>query len=193
MADPRARFYFDFVDPLSYLLELELEAAEQTLAVRVERVPFELRPPPTPLTDIRDASWGGRWEEARRLAADLDLPLDPPRLVPWSRKAHELHIFASATHDMGAAVRHAIFDAYCARGRDIGRIDELVEIGRSVGLDHTETKAVLDVDRYEQDVVSARGAAEGIGVTIVPVIAVGGRLVEGFRNRADLSTLLGGP
>ncbi len=190
MADPRARFYFDFVDPLSYLLELELKRAERTLPIRIERVPFELRPPPTPLTDIRDPSWTRRWEEARRLAAELDLPLDPPRLVPWSRKAHELHMFACA-RDMGAAVRHATFDAYCARGRDIGRIDELVEIGRSVGLDRTETKAVLDVDRHEQDVVTARAAAEGIGITDVPVIAVGGRLVQGFHNHTDLSTLLG--
>ena len=190
MADPCAHFYFDFVDPLSYLLELELGRAERTLPIRVCRVPFELRPPPAPLTDIRDGSWPRRWEEARRLAAELDLPLDPPRLVPWSRKAHELHMFACA-RDMGAAVRHAIFDAYCARGRDIGRIDELVEIGRSVGLDRTETKAVLDVDRHEPDVVSARGAADSVGVTDVPMIAVGGRLVEGFRNHADLSTLLG--
>lgn len=185
-----ACFYFDFIDPLSYLFDIEIGASERHLAVRVERVGFELRPPPTPLSDCSDAFWVDRWNESRRLG--LEIPFDPARLVPWTRKAHELLVLANE-HGLGSALRTALFEAYFLQERDIGRVDQLVELGSSVGLDRSKTKAALDVDRYEQAVVVARREAADLGVSTVPQIEIRGRLVEGFHNPADLSTLLGGP
>lgn len=179
--------YFDFVDPLSYLQEIELVA----LASDVERVGFELAPPPAPLTGVDDPRWKERFEKAHPLAKAAGLTLSPPALVPWSRKAHELHLHA---REIGHAdeVRRAIFEAYFARGEDIGRVDRLVALAVSLGMDRTATKAALDVDRHEQEVSDARRAAAEAGIVDTPTLVAGGRALRGFHNRADLGTLVRG-
>ena len=187
-----AAYYFDFIDPLSYLVGLELDSIVGPTDERVARIGFEIRPPPTPLLDIDDPALASRWDVGRAVAWELGLSLSPPRLVPWSRKAHELHLHA-ASHDLGPNVRAAIFDAYFLGGRDIGRVDVLVEVGRSAGLDVTETKAVLDVDRFEADVTAARDAAVSVGISDAPVLLLGAARLEGFHNRSTLGTFLHQP
>lgn len=182
MPQPLARVWFDFVDPLSYLLDLETPR-------EVEWVGFELVPPPNPLGSIDEPFWSARLEEARRPARVTGVVLEPPQLVPWTRKAHELHLHARE-QGKGDEVRRAIFAAYFGRGEDIGRIDRLVEIASSVGLDAAVARTVLGVDRFEEDVALARVAAAAAGVDDVPTIEVGSRLVRGFHNREDLGTLL---
>ena len=192
MSRPGATFYFDFIDPISYLVELELDSVVGPTDERVARIGFEIRPPPAPLTDIDDPAIAPRWHVGRAVAGALGLSLSPPRLVPWSRKAHELHLYA-ASHDLGPNVRAAVFDAYFVGGHDIGRIDVLVEVGRSAGLDVTETKAVLDVDRFQRDVTAARELAASAGVADTPVLVLGAARLEGFHNRSILGTFLRDP
>lgn len=189
MPDPAACLFFDFVDPLSYLVDLSLAELEAAGRSHVERVGCELRPPPAPLTRPSDSLWSGRWTTARR--ASPDVPLDPPLLVPWTRKAHELHAFGRS-HRAGDAVRRGIFEAYFRRGRDIGRVDELVEIAVAAGLDRTGARAALDVDAHVDDVLEARRRAEEVGLRDLPALLVDGKLVQGFHNLGDVSTLLGG-
>jgi predicted DsbA family dithiol-disulfide isomerase len=190
MSHTESSFFFDFVDPLCYLAELALRAREVSGAALAERVGYELRPPPAPLTRPSHTMWVARWETVRRL--DPGLPLAPPALVPWTRKAHELHILARS-RGVGAEVRAAIFEAYFRRGRDIGRIDELVRIAEAVGLERTETKAALDVDKHEDDVLAARRRAEALGIVELPALLFAGKVVQGFHQLPDLSTLLVGP
>jgi predicted DsbA family dithiol-disulfide isomerase len=182
------RCYIDFVDPLSYLQELELIA----LGSDIERVGFELVPPPEPLTALDDPRWIERYAAARPLAEAAGLRLAPPALVPWSRKAHELHLHARAS-GRGAAARRAIFEAYFVRGEDIGRVDRLVAIAISLGLDRTAAKAALDVDRHQQEVAEARRHAVESGITSTPTIVAEGRTLRGFHNRAALGSLLRRP
>lgn len=184
------RFYFDFVDPLSYLVELALLELEAHGETRAERIGYELRPPPAPLTNVSDPIWAPRWDAAQRALPTVRL--DPPALVPWTRKAHELHMLA-ASRGAAAEVRRAIFEAHFREGRDMGRIDELIRIAAAAGLDRTETKAALDVGAHEGALVEARRAAAALGVADVPALVVRGKLVQGFHNLTDLSTLVGGP
>lgn len=190
MSRPPVRIYFDFVDPLSYVLSESLAAEEsQPSEASAEWVGFELRPPPAPLTAGDDPVWAERRDAARARAVSLGLPLAVPVLVPWTRKAHELH-FLAASHGMATEVRKSVFDAFFRDGLDIGRVDVLVGIAESVGLDRTEAKAVLDVDRHEADVAEARRKAVAAGVRDVPSCSVDGRVVEGFPDLADHGTLL---
>jgi len=181
------RVYFDFVDPLSYAVSHALERHDG--ALEVEWVGFELRPPPLPLTETADPLWSDRWEQAHAWAARLNLRLAAPRLVPWTRKAHELYVFAGQK-GAGPAVRTGVLEAYFGDRLDIGRVDVLVRIGVSAGLDGTETKAVLDVDRHEADVATARAETRALGVTDVPSLAVDGRLLEVFPDPTAIGTLL---
>lgn len=185
--------YFDFVDPVSYLLELEVKATEAELGIRVTRFGVEINPPPYPLGAPDDELWAPRWTEATRIAGVLGRDLPRPPLVPWSRKAHELVEHANETaEDRVAELRESIFRAYFDEGRDIGRVDVLVALAHAVGMDRTETKAVLDVDRFGDAVARRRDEAVGAGLRVIPTLETGDRRLQGFHNRASLSTFLGG-
>lgn len=159
------------------------------MGLAVDRIGLEMSPPPTPLTSLDDPSWSERWSEAEPIAHRLGVVFRPPHLVPWTRKAHELHHFA-LEKERGAEIRSAIFQAYLLEGRDIGRVDELVRLAVGAGLDRTEAKASLDVDRLEQDVVAVREDAARSGVDQVPTLVAPGGTVRGFRMEEDLGTLL---
>jgi predicted DsbA family dithiol-disulfide isomerase len=187
----RPRFFFDFVDPLSYLVSRELttDGGASEAVGSLVWTPFELRPPPTPLVGQNDGSLVDRWAEALDSAEVMGIELRPPELVPWSRKAHELTLYAE-THERDDEVRARTFEAYFVQGADIGRVDVLVEIGRSAGLDLTETKAVLDVDRFEGAILEARALGASLEISDVPALLSGDGLLRGFHNRTAIGTFL---
>lgn len=193
MQTARLRLFFDYVDPRSWLLEREVaRLAEEMDVPPLERVPFELRAPPSALVDPDDPAWRARVDEAAALAASVGIELARPALVPWSRKAHELRLHADAK-GVGDEIHGRIFRAFLEEGRDIGRVDVLVGLAAEVGLDVTETKAVLDVDRYADDVVTARGIGLALGILEPPALAVGDSLLRGFHKRERLRTFLCSP
>lgn len=184
-----ARFHHDLADPLSYLTELELRATEAEVGVEVTRVPLELRPPPEPLVDVAGPRWTERIHTAAATAAQLGVLVRAPTLVPWTRKAHELVLHAEQSQRADEA-RLAIYRALFERGEDIGRVDVLVELAAAVGLDRTEAKAVLDVDRYAEEVGRALAEARAGGLAEPPVLRSGEARLEGFHNRDALRTFL---
>jgi predicted DsbA family dithiol-disulfide isomerase len=88
-------------------------------------------------------------------------------------------------------MRSRIFDAYVHEGMDIGRIDRLVELAAGLGLDRSNTRAVLDVDRFDHAVVDRRAQAAANGITAIPVVEVDGERLTGFHDAALLRTFLG--
>lgn len=171
------RFFFDFVDPASHLAGHMIDEAGAANAVRWRGL--ELRPPPRPMIDPADRDWTARHCGIAARARRLGLPMEAPDLVPWTRKAHELTEFArdrGCYHD----VRRALFRAHFVDRIDVGRIDLLVGIAHRAGLDRTETRAVLDVDRYTGVVLGHRGTAAAHGVAEVPALVAGGRRLEGL-------------
>ncbi|HKJ01136.1 MAG TPA: hypothetical protein VJ997_01740, partial [Longimicrobiales bacterium] len=60
---------FDYVDPLCYLLELELAGVlAEPGAPEVTRLPAEVRPPPGLLLDPDGPWWSARWQAAEAVA-----------------------------------------------------------------------------------------------------------------------------
>lgn len=190
MVTSDARFFYDFVDPLSFLVERELAAVEEERGIRVPRVPLELRPPPAPLLDPDGAVWRARWEVASRASRATGVTLVEPALVPWSRKAHELVLHAM---ELGQSdeIRRGIFALVFEEGRDIGRVDVLVDFARKSGMDLTRAKAVLDVDRHAEEVAAARSLAADAGVGEPPALVRGHAVLRGFHNRDALGNFLG--
>jgi predicted DsbA family dithiol-disulfide isomerase len=109
----------------------------------------------------------------------MGVALQRPAIVPWSRKAHELALHA---REKGCfrQVHRSLFRAHFSESRDIGRVDVLVEIGAASGLDRTETKAILDVDRYAERLLDWRREAERTAVAGVPTVLFGAERLEGF-------------
>lgn len=180
--------FYDYVDPLAYLVEREL-AALSALLPPVSRIPLELRPPPAPLMDPDAPEWRERWDRAAREAARLGIPLVEPALIPWTRKAHELVLHAAAK-GMGPAAHLLVFEAVFTRGSDVGRVDVLVGLARELGLDAMEAKAVLDVDRHAAEVAAGRDLAARAGVAVSPALVSPRGTLQGFHNRDALRTFL---
>ena len=189
--------WYDFVDPASVLLMLEIEAARRdgeswALDSCIKWRALEMRPPPSPLMSLDDPEVSSLWESAIPLAQQIGVKLNPPHLVPWTRKAHELIAHAEEeSRESSHSLRLAVAKAYAIKGRDIGRVDVLVKIATDHGCDRTECKAVLDVDRYEAVVEGSSQKAKAASVTRPPTIVKGLKRLEGFHNRTALGTLLG--
>ena len=191
MIDASIRFFFDAVDPLSFAMHCALGAAEEQRDVRAVPIPIESYPADAPLTDTQDPFWQTRWAEGQQVAEGMGLSLVRPGLVPRSGKAHELLLHAQAS-ELGRPALHAIFSAFFLEGRDIGRIDVLVDIAQSVGLGLTESKAVLDVDRYGAEILSARQQMIEAGMTSVPALLTPSATLQGFHNQSAIGTFLDG-
>ena len=172
-------FYFDYLDPLSYLTDHMLNRVQLADETWLVRLPFELRPPPEPMLDPADEAWRERWTLATEAASTLGLPLFEPLLLPWTRKAHEL-VGHAAEKGSALQVHRAIFEAALLRREDIGRVDVLVRVAQSHGLDPTEAKVVLDVDRHAQGVLEARARAIEAGVMTTPTLVAGTETLRGF-------------
>lgn len=189
--------WYDFVAPASVLLMLEIEAARRdgeswALDSCIKWRALEMRPPPSPLVSLDDPEVSYLWESAIPLAQQIGVTLNPPRLVPWTRKAHELITHAEEERiEASHSLRLAVAQAYAIKGWDIGRVDVLVKIATDHGCDRTECKAVLDVDRYEAVVKSSTQKAKSASVTRPATIVKEGKRLEGFHNRTVLGTLLG--
>jgi predicted DsbA family dithiol-disulfide isomerase len=189
MAKGAARFFFDYIDPLSLLVERDLAALEAEGLPPLARHPLELRAPPAKLIDPEDPLWARRWEQARELGEARGIRMRPPALVPWSRKAHELAQHAREKK-VFAEVHSALFRAFLEEGEDIGRIDVLVSIAGEARLDPQEVRTVLGVDRYAAALDGLRGEAERLDVRGVPTLLLWGDRIEGVLPPEALRAVL---
>lgn len=191
MSSPPAVLWFDYIDPASRLVEGILAGMSggdpaRGLVLR----PLEVVPPPGRPLDPASDPWRGHLERMAEEAPRLGLTLRPPPLVPWTRKAHEL-AFHAREKGCFPAVHRAIFDAFFQEGLDIGRVDVLVSLAAGAGLDPSEAKAVLDVDRFAEAVEDERRAAAEQGIRGVPTVVLDGRRLEGFPSLEEVYRFLG--
>lgn len=161
--------FADFVCPYSYVTEAMLWRLEDEGLVRPTYRAFELYPAPAPL---RPAAGEGWMDALAPMAAELGLTLRAPPPPVRTRKAHEAAVFAESKGG-GRAMRRALYAAWFANGRDLGRIDVLAEIAGEAGLDLSEAKVVLDVDTFGVEVRAQGAGARRSGVDAVPTLAVG--------------------
>jgi predicted DsbA family dithiol-disulfide isomerase len=96
--------------------------------------------------------------------------------VPNSR--HAL-IVAELARDRGLLdeVHPRLFDAYWARGRDIGDDAVLVEEGTAAGLGADEIVAALESPAYLERIAEQTDEAVGLGATGVPAWVIDQRLL----------------
>lgn len=188
MAPVPATLFSDFTCPFSYVTEAALARVESEVAVTFRAL--ELFPAPSRLP-----LGGPAVDDALPLADTLGLPMRRPPVAARTRKAHELARFGAAK-GMERAMRSALFAAYFADGRDIGRIDVLVEIAAALGLDASETKVVLDVDTFAAEVMSGSAEARRLGIAGVPALLLGSgadlRIAAGALNVDEIRALLAG-
>ena len=181
--------FSDFTCPFSYVTEAVLRRLEDEGLAAPRYAAYELYPAPAP----PGAPSADELRAARPLADALGIALNPPRTRPRTRKAHEAAKLAEQK-GAGRALREAVFAAAFGEGRDIGRIDVLVELGAALGLDPSELKVVLDVDTFSGAVDADRALAARLGIAAVPALVVGAgadaELVSGALPYAALREML---
>lgn len=179
--------FSDYVCPFSYLAETVIERARRAEGGSVAYGAYELWPHGTSPPGTDDAAlWQGTiLPVARALGVDIRRPDDVPR----TRKAHE-----AAQHARDAShferMRAALFRAHFVEGRDIGRIDALVEIGRECGLDGLALKIALDIDAAAPAIEADRREATSRGVTGTPAFVTASEVVHGLQPEGVLRALL---
>ena len=161
--------FSDFTCPFSYLTEVGLRRVVQARE-RIEVVYRALELYPEPAGNA--VPTGAEWETAAGLADLLGLVLRSPAFTPRTRKAHEAARFA-AHRGIGDAMRDAIYSAYWADERDIGRIDVLMELVEALGVDPVELKIALDIDQFEAEVARDIEVARRLRVPGAPTIFIG--------------------
>ena len=185
---PLLVFYFDYIDPGSFLMHRQLD---QLLPVGLEPTlhPFEMRPLPQELIDGMGPDWKAYEETVEGFAREAEIRMSLPRFIPWSRKAHELRLHA-LEQGLGSSMHEEIFTARFGEGADIGRVDVLVTAAQKVGLDRSESKAVLDVDKHRDRVVDLRMEAEAAGIQRVPTLRSRDGSLEGPGSMGELRHFL---
>jgi predicted DsbA family dithiol-disulfide isomerase len=166
----KIRFFYDVVCPYSYLESHAVEAAEDAGAVEVDWLPFELRPAPAPLLEVRGDHLRTDWtQHVYRRALERGIEIHLPRYQPRSTLPLVACLWASE-HGRLRAFKHALYEAFFCEGEDIGTESEIARAAGRAQLDPSEAvAAAYSAGRLER-IREIRGVAEAAGVRGVPSI-----------------------
>lgn len=167
----RIDVWSDYVCPFCYLELPALQALKTRFGdgVDIRWHAFELRPEPHPTLDPAGEYLRTTWDRSvYPMARERGMTLRLPPVQPRSRKAFEAAAFA-AKQGRFDAMHEALFRAFFEEGRDIGRIDVLVETGAKAGVQPEALRAALQDGRHEAEVLADQELARRLGVTGVPL------------------------
>jgi len=173
-------------------LEQALARLGDDVAVELHFQPFELNPQMAPEgEDIGEHlahKYGSTPEEMRQnqnairdrgAAVGFTFNMDKRSRIVNTFDAHRLLHWA-ALQGSQVELKQALLAAYFTEGRDVSARDVLVDVAKSVGLDATEARHVLDEGRYAQDVRAQEQFYQSQGIRAVPSVIVNDRyLIQG--------------
>jgi predicted DsbA family dithiol-disulfide isomerase len=106
-----------------------------------------------------------------------------------SRLAQEIGTWAE-TQPGGNAIHDKFFEAYFVDRRNVGDVDVIVDVVKSVGLDEQEARAVLAERRFEAAVDADWAKSRSYGVTGVPTFISNGQGLVGAQPYESLQQLM---
>jgi predicted DsbA family dithiol-disulfide isomerase len=166
----KIRFYYDVVCPYSYLESHEVETAEDVGAVEVEWLPFELRPAPARLLEVRGDHLRTDWtQHVYRRALERGIEIHLPRYQPRSTLPLAACLWAGEQGRL-REFKHALYEAFFCEGEDIATDAEIARAAGRAHLDPSEAvAAAYSAGRLER-IREIRGVAEAAGVRGVPTV-----------------------
>jgi predicted DsbA family dithiol-disulfide isomerase len=94
------------------------------------------------------------------------------------------------TQPGGEAIHDALFKAYFVEGRNIGEVEELLKIAKSIGLPEDEARQVLEKRTFKAAIDADWEKSRQYGVTGVPTFVAGGHGVVGAQPYETLVQLI---
>jgi predicted DsbA family dithiol-disulfide isomerase len=128
-------------------------------------------------------------ERLRQVADELDLPWGERKMTFNSRLAQELAKWAESK-GKGNPFHKAIFRAYFVDGINIGKVDELVRLAKSMGLPEKEARSILELRTFQKAVDSDWLRSHTLRITAVPTFLVNDRVIVGFPPYEHLEQFL---
>jgi 2-hydroxychromene-2-carboxylate isomerase len=166
----RVRLYYDIVCPYSYLETHVVEALEDAGRIEVEWLPFELRPAPARLLDVRGDHLRVDWtRHVYRRALALGVEIHLPRYQPRSTLPLAACLWTSAEGAL-RPFKHALYEAFFCEGEDIATDREIGRAAARVGLDPEAAVAAAYDPSVHARIRSIRTEALAAGVSGVPSV-----------------------
>jgi predicted DsbA family dithiol-disulfide isomerase len=166
----RVRFYYDVVCPYSYMESFAMEASEDAGTVEIEWLPFELRPAPRPLLEVRGDHLRTDWtQNVYRRALERGIEIHLPRYQPRSTLTLCACLWAAEQGRL-RELKHALYEAFFCEGEDIAADRELRRAAERAGLDPDGAiEAAYSPERGAR-LKAIRAEAEAAGVRGVPTL-----------------------
>ena len=166
----RVRFYYDVVCPYSYMESHAVEAAEDAGRVDVEWLPFELRPAPKSLLEVRGDHLRVDWtQNVYRRALALGIEIHLPRYQPRSTLTLAACLWADGEGRL-RAFKHALYEAFFCEGEDIATDVEIARAAGRAELDPAAAVAAAYSPELSARIREIRAEAEAAGVHGVPSV-----------------------
>ena len=125
----------------------------------------------------------------KQVADGLGLPLGERKKTFNSRMAQELAKWAES-EGKGDPFHKAVFRAYFVEGKNIGKVDELVGLAKSIDLPDKEARSVLESRTFKEAVDSDWSRSLALGITAVPTFMVNHQAVVGAQPYEVLEQFL---
>ena len=125
----------------------------------------------------------------KKTADQMGLPFGERHMTFNSRKAQELSKWAEQ-RGLGDAFHRAVFEAYFAEGRNIGRLPVLLEIVQVIGGDPEKARIALNDSHFKAAVDQDWQRSRSMGVTAVPTFVANGRRLVGAHRYQNLARFI---
>lgn len=165
------RLYYDVVCPYSYLEAHAGERAEDAGQAEIEWLPFELRPAPRPLLEVRGEHLRTDWtDNVYRQALARGVEIHLPRFQPRSTLPLAACLWAQDNGRL-RSFKHALYEAFFCEGEDISADPQIARAAERAGLDPAAAVAAAYDPAGLGRIETIRAEAVEAGVRGVPTLA----------------------
>ncbi|WP_243523122.1 DsbA family protein [Bacillus pseudomycoides] len=185
----KIKVYSDFICPFCFLGTGPLDEVVKEKGVKVEWMPFELRPSPSPKIDPRIQprvmeAWNSFiYPTAKKLGLEIKLP----HLRSYTHLAFEGYQFAKE-HGKGNEFHHRVFIAHFQEEQSIEDIEVLTKLADEVGLSQEAFKEALVSLKYQKMHREAiKHAHVEAQIMAVPTFIIGDEVIQGFTSKEKLA------
>ncbi|WJE50814.1 DsbA family oxidoreductase [Bacillus cereus] len=185
----KIKVYSNFICPFCFLGTGPLDEVVKEKGVKVEWMPFELRPSPSPKIDPRTQprvmeAWNSFiYPTAKKLGLEIKLP----HLRSYTHLAFEGYQFAKE-HGKGNEFHHRVFIAHFQEEQSIEDIEVLTKLADEVGLSQEAFKEALVSRKYQKMHREAiKHAHVEAKIMAVPTFIIGDEVIQGFTSKEKLA------